>query len=96
MFVGKDFTPAQIEEVSIDSPAHIAGLKKNDIIKSINGKKVQSITEVSMLINTSSSEKINIKVSKLAQGFPVGGEIESLDDGTLISAFKNRKNLSET
>ena len=62
MFVGKDFTPAQIEEVSIDSPAHIAGLKKNDIIKSINGKKVQSITEVSMLINTSSSEKINIKV----------------------------------
>ena len=40
----------------------IRDLKKNDIIKSINGKKVQSITEVSMLINTSSSEKINIKV----------------------------------
>ena len=31
------------------------------------------------------------KVSKLAQGLPVGGEIESLDDGTLFSAFKNRK-----
>ena len=30
------------------------------------------------------------KVSKLAQGLPVGGEIESLDDGTLFSAFKNR------
>ena len=43
-----------------------------------------------------SLKKINIKVSKLAQGLPVGGEIESLDDGTLISAFKNRKNLSET
>ena len=34
-----------------------------------------------------------VKVTKLAQGLPVGGEIESLDDGTLISAFKNRSNL---
>ena len=30
------------------------------------------------------------KISKLAQGVPVGGEIELLDDGTLFSAFKNR------
>ena len=32
----------------------------------------------------------NIKITKLAQGLPVGGEIEQLDDGTLFSAFKNR------
>ncbi len=32
----------------------------------------------------------SIKITKLAQGLPVGGEIEQLDDGTLISAFKNR------
>ena len=35
-----------------------------------------------------------VKVTKLAQGLPVGGEIESLDDGTLFSAFKNRSNLT--
>jgi recombination protein RecR len=40
-----------------------------------------------------SLKKTNIKISKLAQGLPVGGEIENLDDGTLISAFKNRKKL---
>ncbi|MDA9233773.1 recombination mediator RecR [Candidatus Pelagibacter sp.] len=34
-----------------------------------------------------------VKVSKLAQGLPVGGEIESLDDGTLFSAFKNRTGI---
>ena len=34
------------------------------------------------------------KVTKLAQGLPVGGEIESLDDGTLFSAFKNRLKLN--
>jgi recombination protein RecR len=37
----------------------------------------------------------NVKISKLAQGLPVGGEIENLDDGTLISAFKNRQNFSK-
>jgi len=36
---------------------------------------------------------INVKISKLAQGLPVGGEIESLDDGTLHSAFKNRAQI---
>ena len=38
---------------------------------------------------------INVKISKLAQGLPVGGEIESLDDGTLISAFKNRQSFKK-
>ena len=37
---------------------------------------------------------LNVKITKLAQGLPVGGEIESLDDGTLFSAFKNRSKLN--
>ncbi len=40
-----------------------------------------------------SLKNLDIKITKLAQGLPVGGEIESLDDGTLFSAFKNRSNL---
>tara|TARA_B100000900_G_scaffold232560_1_gene197473 strand:+ start:1658 stop:2269 length:612 start_codon:yes stop_codon:yes gene_type:complete len=40
-----------------------------------------------------SLKNLDVKVTKLAQGLPVGGEIESLDDGTLFSAFKNRTNL---
>ena len=36
----------------------------------------------------------NVKISKLAQGLPVGGEIEFLDDGTLYSAFKNRSSVN--
>ena len=35
-----------------------------------------------------------VKITKLAQGLPVGGEIENLDDGTLFSAFKNRSKLN--
>ena len=41
-----------------------------------------------------SLKKTKVKITKLAQGLPVGGEIESLDDGTLFSAFKNRSNLN--
>ena len=35
-----------------------------------------------------------IKITKLGQGLPVGGEIEQLDDGTLYSAFENRVPVS--
>ena len=40
-----------------------------------------------------SLKNTNTKITKLAQGLPVGGEIESLDDGTLYSAFKFRSDL---
>jgi recombination protein RecR len=40
-----------------------------------------------------SLKQTSVKVTKLAQGLPVGGEIESLDDGTLYSAFKNRTGI---
>ena len=42
-----------------------------------------------------SLKNTNVKISKLAQGLPIGGEIENLDDGTLISAFKNRHELNK-
>ena len=41
-----------------------------------------------------SLKDIDVKITKLAQGLPVGGEIESLDDGTLLSAFKNRSKIN--
>ncbi len=62
MFVGKDFTPAIINEVKKDTPAQIAGLKKNDIILEIDNTKVESILGVSKLIMMSTSEYINFKV----------------------------------
>ena len=37
MFVGKDFTPAVIDEVQKESPAQVSGFMKNDIILEIDG-----------------------------------------------------------
>ena len=62
MFVGKDFTPAVIDEVVKDSPADIAGMQKNDIIIEIDNNKVDSILDVSKLIAVSTSTYIDFKV----------------------------------
>ena len=67
IFVGKDFTPAMISEVTKDSPAQVAGLKKNDIILSIDNNKVKSILDVSKFITLSTSEFIDFKVSRYDQ-----------------------------
>ena len=67
MFVGKDFTPALIDEVQKDSPAEVAGLMKNDVILEIDNNKVESILDVSKLIAMSTSEYIDFKVSRYDQ-----------------------------
>ena len=62
IFIGKDLTPALISDVLDNSPAQVAGLKKNDTILSIDKNKVESILEVSTFINTSTSSKINFLI----------------------------------
>ena len=62
IFVGKDITPAVIDEVKEDSPAFVAGFKKNDKIIYIDNKKIESILEVSTFINSSTSDTIEFIV----------------------------------
>jgi len=64
MFIGKDFTPAVIDEVQKDSPAEIAGMKKNDIILEIDNNKVESILDVSKFIAMSTSDFVDFKISR--------------------------------
>ena len=55
-----------------------------------SGASPQEIEESILIKIEDSIKDDSIKITKLAQGLPVGGEIEQLDDGTLFSAFKNR------
>ena len=63
-FVGKDFTPAVINEVQKDSPEMIGGLKQNDKILEIYGNKVKSIMDVSKYITMSTADIIDFKVKR--------------------------------
>ena len=65
-FIGKDFTPAVINEVQNDSPAMIGGLKQDDIILEIDGNEVQSIMDVSKYITMSSADIIDFKVKRFS------------------------------
>ena len=64
MFVGKDMTPAIVNEVQKDSPAMVGGLKNQDIILEIDGNEVKSIMEVSKYITMSTSDFIDFKVKR--------------------------------
>ena len=63
-FIGKDFTPAVINEVQKDSPAMVGGLKNQDIILEIDGNEVKSIMEVSKYITMSTADFIDFKVKR--------------------------------
>ena len=58
MIKGKDSSIPIIQEVQKDSPAASAGLKAGDQISFINGTKIESINEVSALINMSGSDDV--------------------------------------
>ena len=75
----------------------------NSLVERVNKDKIEEVilaTSATVEGQTTayyiedSLKNSRVKVTKLAQGLPVGGEIESLDDGTLFSAFKNRSKLN--
>ncbi len=63
-FIGKDFTPAVINEVQKNSPAMVSGLKQDDMILEIDGNKVKSIMDVSKYITMSTDDIIDFKVRR--------------------------------
>ena len=105
MFVGKDLTPAVIGEVQKDSPAYIAGLKKNDKIISIDEKQVSSILEVSAFIATSTAEtiefivlrnnneiKLNVKPNLVESEDSLGNKVKKRMIGIGLVPFNNEIN----
>tara|TARA_B100000242_G_scaffold191494_1_gene137911 strand:- start:781 stop:1893 length:1113 start_codon:yes stop_codon:yes gene_type:complete len=104
-FVGKDFTPAVINEVQKDSPAMIGGLKENDIILEIDGNTVESIMDVSKFITMSSDEIISFRVKRsydefllkikpdLVEGVDnLGNKINKRMVGIKLGAYNNEIN----
>ena len=68
----------------------VARIKKNGLKEVIiaTSATIEGQTTAHYIEDAIKNDKL--KITKLAQGLPVGGEIEQLDDGTLFSAFKNR------
>ena len=65
-------------------------VKKNSVKEVILATSASVEGETTSHYISDSLKDTKVKITKLAKGVPVGGEIEFLDDGTLFSAFKNR------
>ena len=65
-------------------------VKKNSIKEVILATSASIEGETTAHYISDSLKETKAKITRLAKGVPVGGEIEFLDDGTLFSAFKNR------
>ena len=65
-------------------------VKKNSIKEVILATSASIEGETTAHYISDSLKNTKVKITRLAKGVPVGGEIEFLDDGTLFSAFKNR------
>ena len=83
--------------------------KKEDLLISslVERVKKDNIEEVILALSSTvegqttafyiqdSLKNTNVKITKLAQGISIGQNIENLDDGTLIQAFKNRQSFKK-
>ena len=72
----------------------VARVKKDKIEEVILATSATVEGQTTAYYVQDSLKNSKVKITKLAQGLPVGGEIENLDDGTLFSAFKNRSKLN--
>tara|TARA_Y100001935_G_C17092600_1_gene401914 strand:+ start:95 stop:706 length:612 start_codon:yes stop_codon:yes gene_type:complete len=80
------------EDLLIDSL--VDRVKKDNIEEVILATSATVEGQTTAYYIQDSLKNCKVKVTKLAQGLPVGGEIENLDDGTLFSAFKNRSRIN--
>ena len=82
------------EELLINSL--VERVKKNKIEEVILATSATVEGQTTAFYIQDSLKETKTKVTRLAQGLPVGGEIETLDDGTLFSAFKNRSEINSS
>ncbi|MCZ2203379.1 recombination mediator RecR [Bartonella sp. A05] len=87
------------------SPLDGIGPDELNISSLINRVSNGSITEIILAVNatvegqttahyiTDQLSDFSIKITRLAHGVPVGGELDYLDDGTLAAALQARTNL---
>ena len=71
-------------------------VKRDDIEEVILATSATVEGQTTAFYIQESLKKTKAKITRLAQGLPVGGEIETLDDGTLFSAFKNRSEINSS
>lgn len=78
------------ERLNVDSLLGRVREGVDEVVLAMNAT-VEGQTTAHYLLDTLAAT--NVKVTRLAHGVPVGGELDYLDEGTLSAAFKARRSL---
>lgn len=93
--VSEGITPSQLHIESLLN--RIDGIKNSlqEIIIALNAT-IEGQTTMHVVVNSIHEKFIDnqFNITTLAQGLPIGGELDYLDDGTLWTAFSRRHNLN--
>ena len=77
----------------------------NSLVERVNKDKIEEVIlalsetvegQTTAYYIRDSLKNSNVSITKLARGMPIGYSPENLDDGTLLSAFKNRSKLNSS
>ncbi len=93
--VSEGIAPSQL---NIESLLNRISQKKDtlqEIIIALNAT-IEGQTTLHVIVNAIHEKFVdhNFNITTLAQGLPIGGELDYLDDGTLWTAFSRRHNLN--
>ena len=81
------------EDLKIEAlAARVIQTRAREVILAMNGN-VEGQTTAHYIADRLAPS--GVQVSRLAHGVPVGGELDYLDDGTLIAALKSRRTLTD-
>lgn len=73
----------------------IDNIKINEVKEVILATSATLAGQTTSFYITDLLEDMNITISRLAQGIPIGGELDYLDDGTIGAALDSRKILNK-
>jgi regulator of sigma E protease len=64
MFYGKQTTSARVDAVQPNSAAAVAGFKPGDLVLSIDGRAVQTFTDMQRIISASAGQPLEVKIDR--------------------------------
>src|SRR6266699_42992 len=82
MSLGRQLIPARVDEVTPDSAAAVAGLKPGDLIIAIDGRRIDSFTDMQRIVSASGGRALTITIDR-------GGAHEDLKATPTTSRFCN-------
>src|SRR5262245_22968280 len=65
--VGRPFTPAEVGEVQVDSPAAVAGLTPGDRIVAVNGDPIESFEELQNIVRSHPEETLAFTIERAGE-----------------------------